>query len=260
MILFRNQLGSFMKASFLSFITGDGICSETEWEFSLLHGYGEKIISDQFSWKQIREDLRLQRGKDAGWLEGDRGQRLKHMLFFALRHKDHRKYDICNRAIHCSLEKGVESVVDKRSREGMALYRLYRAVWGEIHSMCGFLRFTPLGNELLVTKACLEHHTVDFLLMHFRQRYPKHILVLLHDRWAYILDEEDAIHKVHGEPFEKMIDEDQFLHYWETYYKAQYIQTRKNIALTARVIRKKYWNWLYEGRIIMEEERGTKEI
>ena len=46
---------------------------------------------------------------------------------------------------------------------------------------------------------------------------------------------------------------DDFTNLWETYYRSQYIEARKNIRLASRFIPKKYWDWLPEGKILKQE-------
>ncbi|SHJ50403.1 probable DNA metabolism protein [Geosporobacter subterraneus DSM 17957] len=252
MIRYHNNMGSFFKACVVAWLLGDSLCSEEEWNTTLLQ-FAPATDVAQYSWEEIQHMLRKRnRGQ---WIFDGRGSRLKHLLLYALRHREDKKYSICKNAIDYGLQHGIEGILYKTTEEGKELYRLYRNVFGEIHAMCGLVRFVPSGKNTLAAKVQLEHDTIDFLMAYFRQRYPDQVLILVSGGIAYICDESDEIYEEEGSPFEEAIKSDDFGQFWEIYYKAQYIQERKNLRLTAKVIRKKYWNWLQEGKLILEEEQ-----
>ena len=251
MIRYNKNMGSFFKACVLAWILEEDICSEEEWNSTLLQFAPSTDVSE-YSWEEIKS--MLHKKKKGQWIFDSRGNRLKYLLLYILRHRDDKKYGICKNAIDYGLQHGIEGIIYKTTDEGKALYKLYRNVFGEIHTICGFARFIPLGQDSLVAKIQLEHHTIDFLMAYFRQRYPTHTLILVNQGRAYVCDEDDNIYEEEGESFEAAINRDDFEKFWETYYRSQYIQERKNLRLTARVIRKKYWNWLQEGKLILEEE------
>ncbi|MTI53678.1 DUF4130 domain-containing protein [Geosporobacter ferrireducens] len=252
MIRYNNNIGSFFKACVLGWILEEDICSEEEWNGTLLQ-FASVVDERAYTWEVIKG--MLQKKKKGQWIFDNRGARLKYLLLYVLRHRDDKKYGICKKAIDYGLQHGIEGIIYKTTDEGKALYKLYRSVFGEIHAICGFARFVPLDQGALAAKIQLEHHTIDFLMAYFRQRYPAHTLILVNQGRAYICDEEDNIYEEEGKDFEAAVECDDFEKFWETYYRAQYIPQRKNLRLTARVIRKKYWNWLQEGKIILEEDR-----
>jgi hypothetical protein len=103
-----------------------------------------------------------------------------------------------------------------------------------------------------VAQPKLFHDTADLILRQFAPRYPGTRLVLLLPDTALALA-GGAITTVSPADYAGVVANDPFAATWESYYRSQYIESRKNIVLAQRHIPKKYWDWLPEGQIIAHE-------
>jgi probable DNA metabolism protein len=215
---------------------------------------------EQYSWREIAEKIQVTFQKDIRWIHASKGEELKQVIYIALRHQDDRKYDICIKTAQKAFAQSPALVLEKGCKEGKELYALNRAVTHEIRQVVAFVRFTPLGKDTLIAEVPLTHDIIDLLLIRFKKRYSSYRLVLVNGEKAVVIDKMGNIYEEDNEIYRKCLDEDDFTKYWDTYYRSQYIENRKNIKLAARALPKKYWHWVYEGKILLEEENKSLKL
>ena len=176
------------------------------------------------------------------------------MVLFNLRNSARDSERVIFAALTEAVRNGPASCICGRSRASAVFRRRSREVGNEIHRLLGLIRFQETADGDLVAKPQLAHQTADLLLRKFQLRYPNR-------RLLFILP-QGALCCRHGQlsfcalqdlPATMLNPTDDFTNLWETYYRSQYIEARKNIRLASRFIPKKYWDWLPEGKILKQE-------
>jgi len=252
MIIFSSNAESIIKAYMLSKLTGDSIASEGG--EGLLLFCGDAVIhSDNYVLEDIIKQFKADLGRDADWLNGSKGNELKHILRLALRHSSENKYGIVFRALEDAFFKGVDYCLQGASKYSKKLHSLENDVKHEVWRMLGFIRFKPAGENCLVAKPKLFHDTADLILKQFQRRYPHYRIVLITENKALAI-ENGKVFEVSKTEYEKFLQRDIYDSIWEEYYKSQYIESRKNLKLAASKIPRKYWDWMQEGSILKSEE------
>ena len=132
--------------------------------------------------------------------------------------------------------------------------RRSREVGNEVHRLLGLIRFQETADGDLVAKPQLAHQTADLLLRKFQLRYPNRRLLFVLPQGALCCQQGQlSFLALQDLPAPVLNPTDDFANLWETYYRSQYIEARKNIRLASRFIPKKYWDWLPEGKILKQE-------
>jgi len=250
MILCSPQSWSIIKAALLAKIHQDLPCVKGEEPSLGLFGYSPDFDADTFTLPHLVQ-LAAKKNIEAKWLLAAPGKTLASYINANLRYTACGKVQLAFAVIEESLNGGYSYTLHGLSDISRVFLNRYRAVWHEVHRMTGFIRFHPTPDGELAAQPKLFHHTADLILRQFSPRYPGTTLVLVLDNHALMLKNG----KLSTAPMEKYlasIENDSFTPVWEKYYQSQYIASRKNIALAERVIPKKYWNWLEEGRLLEE--------
>lgn len=256
MILCSANPESMLKASLLAELTGLAPELHTPAKQSNLFFSVDAVDADTFDLSQLIANLSAKTNQNFNWLGQYQGRRLALMILFNLR----------NRSCDCS--SGIFAALGEALRYGpgycicgrgpaSAKFRSRsREVGNEIHRMMGLIRFDETAEGDLVARPKLFHQTADILLRKFHLRYPAHRLVFILPTEAFYY-EQDRIHRIEMQDLspDLLNSKDDFAALWETYYRSQYIPSRKNIRLASHFIPKKYWDWLPEGRILEQEAK-----
>lgn len=254
MIIYSSTLDSFLKAAFLSFVTGNPICSPDELKQGIM-GLFQPLRADDYSWEDIFRQFSAKGCLPPTWLKEQTGQELRKLIFYSLRHCRTDKIRVCLKAVHRALKSGPETVLYRLCREGRELHRYAGEVGREIYRMTALLRFTPFGDHHLAAELNSEYQIVDLVLQRLARRYPGHTLVLIQDNLAVSLGKDRQLVYQDAAPFFAAIQADSFRVAWKTYYTSQYIPARRNLALAKKCLPKKYWFRLTEGELLAAEEK-----
>jgi probable DNA metabolism protein len=154
-------------------------------------------------------------------------------------------------------------IADDISRsEVLAVRRIRDRVMLEIHKFMGFLRFRKSGDGLYYASLEPDSNIVGFLGPHFADRFRDQVF-LIHDLKRGIAFWHDArgqagIAEVPSPPPEfadaAEADSDPVQALWREYFKRISIAQRRNPALQAKNMPKRYWKHLTEVR---DKVKGT---
>lgn len=195
------------------------------------------------------------RGRRAEWLQAAPGKTLCQLIAANLRYAAADRAAVIFAAVEEAILRGHTYCFNGIGDLSRAFVGRYRAVGHEVHKMTGFVRFHPAADGALVARPKLFHNTADLILRQFASRYPGTRLVFLLEDTALVLD-QGRLGRQSANSYTACVDADPFAAAWEKYYRSQYIETRKNIALASRCLPKKYWDWLAEGRILAAEAKN----
>ncbi|MBP2655159.1 MAG: hypothetical protein H6Q73_2728 [Firmicutes bacterium] len=248
MILCSPRPVSIINAIMLAEIYNDLPCFKGEEQSLGLFGYTSAHDADNITTQTLVTRL-AETGVQAGWLLASPGKTLTRHIAANLRYNAPDQPALIFGAVEEALRHGYNYSLNGIGSISRIFLQRYRAVYHEVHRMLGFIRFHPTPDGSLVAQPKLFHHTADLILRQFAPRYPGNRLVLLLSNEALILDNGKLL-SAPPENFLSYIQNDPFNETWEKYYQSQYIASRKNSALAQRVIPKKYWSWLAEGRIL----------
>jgi len=129
--------------------------------------------------------------------------------------------------------------------------KLIRETGREIHKMKGFVRFKQLGEKVKCGYMKPEHDIGFMVADWFAKRFPGYIIVLGNERESWVsIYTEKGISNEKGDPLETTLkelkeyfeleEEIDLTKLWETYYKSQYSENRKNKELFNKNMPKKY--------------------
>jgi len=248
MILCSPTPWSMIKGVLLAKIYNDLPCLKGEEEFLGLFSYTAAYEADTFTLPELVKTA-SHKNIQASWLLGAPGKTLTSYIRANLRYCSPDQAAIIFAAIEQALHLGYSYSFNGLDDISQIFLRRYRAVYHEVHRMTGFIRFHPTPEGGLAAKPQLFHRTADLILRQFAPRYPDTSLALVLADHALVLSNGNFT-SAPPEKFLPYIENDQFTPTWEKYYQSQYIASRKNISLAQRVIPKKYWDWLEEGRLL----------
>ncbi|MPM58330.1 hypothetical protein SDC9_105161 [bioreactor metagenome] len=254
MILCSQTPSSIIKAALLAQILSDLPCLSGEQQELGLFMHTEAINADNCTISALIERLRQNCGLDADWLLTAPGKTLIHHIAGNMRYQSPDRSVVIFAAIEQALRYGHAYCLGGVGDISRIFITRTRTVWHEVHRMTGFIRFQPGPDNTLVTSPKLYHNTADIILRKIAVKYPNTGLVMVLPRNA-IMIYNGVITPVALDDYLAYSKGDNFQKAWETYYNSQYIAARKNIALAQRVIPKKYWNWLSEGKILEQESQ-----
>lgn len=253
-ILCSQTPSSIIKAALLAQILNDLPCFSGEQQDLGLFMHTEAINADSYKISVLVEQLRKTCCLDASWLLTAPGKTLIHHIAGNMRYQSPDRSVVIFAAIEQAFRYGHAYCLGGIGDISRIFIARTRAVWHEVHRMTGFIRFQPGPNNTLVTSPKLYHNTADIILRNISVKYPNTGLVMVLPEKAIMIFNND-ITPVHFDDYIAYSHGDNFQKAWETYYNSQYIAARKNIALAQRVIPKKYWNWLSEGKILEQESQ-----
>lgn len=257
MIVYKDTLNSLLKAAIFSYYFDEMVCRESELQQSLFQLETYRI-ADEYSWELLIERVRKEFDQDIRWILAAKGDHLKQILYVALRNAEPNKYEVCIKAVQKAFEYSPDWILEQGCQEAKKLFHLYKGVSREIHQLLSFIRFSPMGADGLVAKTMVTHDCLDLLLIRLKQRYPAYHLALITEDYALVMSRDGELEVKDPQSYLAFIEQDDFIRYWDTYYRSQYIPERKNIKHAARLLPKKYWHWIHEGKILLEEERKGK--
>lgn len=244
---------SVIKAALLAKLHNDLPCIEGEETGLGLFALTESHDANRFLLRDLTEQLRLACGLQADWLTTDSGRTLLRHINANLRYNAADRSAVIFAAAEQALVYGPNYTLCGIGDISRIFVLRTRAVAHEIHRMTGFIRFSPgEDNRTLVAVPQLFHQTADLILHRLAARYPSHKLVFLLNSQALVWENKSITCET-IDRYQPYIAQDNFKELWETYYRSQYITTRKNMKLASRVIPKKYWSWLAEGKILAQE-------
>lgn len=252
MILCSPAPVSIIKAAIMAQIHQDLPCFHGKQEELGLFMHTTTLDADQQTTAVLIKQLLAFCGLDASWLLHAPGQALGRLVAANLRYQSPDRIAVVFAAIEQALRYGHSYCLCGVGDSSRLFVDRSRAVGKEIHRMLGFIRFQTGPDQSLIACPKLFHDTADLILRRFAPRYPCTRLIFLLGDTALLL-ENGQLSQLPAEEFLPYVDEDDFRQVWDTYYQSQYIATRKNSKLASRVIPKKYWDWLPEGKVLAYE-------
>ncbi len=201
--------------------------------------------------------LAAETGPRSRWLEDPKARRrFLGVLEYALRAGAPGATYVIAQVIRQALREGLPYVYAKTSPEARQVYQWAMAVSRELSRLKGLIRLEPYsgkGRPILIGKAPMRYDLVDMVLAHFARRFPGHRIVL--DTGRGIYEWNNGARPVKEEFWEEtrrrdegQCDKDYYTTLWEVYYDSQIIKGRLDISRAMRVLPKRYWNWIREGR------------
>ena len=247
---------SMLKAVLLSELTGQQpAVAQAEAETNLFAAC-DQLNADDFSLEQLTRQLAAKTGCDYRWIDQYPGRRLAVMVLFNLRNSSRDSERVIFAALTEAVRSGPASCICGRSPASAVFRRRSREVGNEVHRLLGLIRFQETADGDLVAKPQLAHQTADLLLRKFQLRYPNRRLLFILPQGALCCQQGQlSFLALQDLPAPVLNPTDDFANLWETYYRSQYIEVRKNIRLASRFIPKKYWDWLPEGKILKQEAK-----
>ena len=112
--------------------------------------------------------------------------------------------------------------------------------------------FLSIGQKSLTKE---ENQVGDLVINGFKNRYPGYNLLIKTPKIIYFLY-QDKLFQVSTDKFNIEINEGNFEKFWEVFYKANFIPARKNTKLAQKLIPKKYWSWVIEGKVINQVDKN----
>ena len=207
---------------------------------------------DLFDSKNIAEEVKTDLLEKLQQLKnhGDREplQMFSRNVFYALLHKDNKKYRIIDKAIQQVMKYGFTYVLCKVSPEAKQFMEFSRQVAFEKYRATAFVRLKPIDqHKVLYGKFEVKHQTHELIMLHFMERFPTYNIMLVFGQEAYIgRNKEIYKEKIDRKQINLPQEKDEFERYWLTFYKTQYIKERRNLRYLKRMIPKKYWKWVTE--------------
>lgn len=214
----------------------------------------EEIDADTCDLDLLVDQYVQMTGKDLSWLKKQQVSRFYARINYALRHSSPAKYGIIEGAVRDALMYGLEYFLGNVSASCRRLSDIAREVSHEVQRMLGFIRFHAPDEHTLIARPKLFHNTGDLILKKFQARYPHFRIILILEDWALSLEKGQITTLSLNEAGEYLPMEDTYSKIWEKYYRSQYVESRKNIALASKAIPQKYWDWMAEGKILREEK------
>jgi len=250
MYIATSTLESILKAIMLSKLADNAAIIHQKQQKNSLFQTGTKV--DNYDFKTVYLKY-IQEYKRIEWLEAGKINALQKSIFFYDRHQQV-SFGLMVKVCKQALEQGVGYVLSKVSNEACKFREQASSVKKELHRMHGFIRLTPCGDSRIMTGyAEPEHNIGDLIVARFRKQYQDKVIIINTPDNTYIGDEKGVyISKVPSKDFSKLVEEeqskDEFKEYWLTYYKSQFIESRKNRRLAMQNLPQKYWSWLAEGQ------------
>ncbi len=250
-IKFQDKFESILYSVLYSNLTGYYLSSKNEADN--LFAEETFVDIDRLNWQEIL-DHHNQKFGQVKWLK-NRNQdflQFKNNINDALRHWKEFKYKIIIETMHQALKFGLIYVNNKSSAEANDLFNLARQVRSEVHRALGFIRFIPIERskeKFLLAYFEEENQVGDLVINGFRNRYFGYHLLLKTPKIIYFLY-QDQLFQIPTDKFDLKISKNNFDKFWQVFYQANFIPERKNTKLAQKLIPKKYWSWVKEGKII----------
>jgi len=242
-----------IKAALLAEIYHDFPCLKGEEESLGLFQYTEELDADKISLPLILMHFEELYNIKVHWILGPPGKEIANIISNNLRYNSSDRIALIFSALEQALFHGYSYCLSGVGDISHIFLKRAKVVSHEIHRMIGFIRFYPASNDTLVAQPKLYHYTADLILKRFVKRYPQKRLVFLLEKTAIALEHGNLI-TLPIKDYLPFIQDHSFQQTWETYYRSQYIATRKNTRLAQRCIPQKYWSWLQEGKLLAEEK------
>lgn len=252
MILCSPTPSSIIKAALLSHIYTDLPSLHDEQENLGLFRHTSEIDADSYSAAELIRRLRQDCGLNAEWVLDSPGKSLSHHISGNLRYQAPDQAAVIFAAVEQAIRYGHTYCLCGIGSISRIFISRTRAVWHEVHRMVGFIRFNPAPDNTLVTTPKLYHNTADLILRKISVKYPNNKLVAILPETAFMM-RDGLLSEVSRQDYAHYAQNDSFEKAWDTYYNSQFIAARKNIRLAQRVIPRKYWNWLSEGKTLEQE-------
>ncbi len=93
------------------------------------------------------------------------------------------------------------------------------------------------------------------VINNFKNKYFGYNLLIKTPKKVYLFY-ENKLYQLATNKFDLQITKDNFDKFWAVFYQANFILERKNTKLAKKLIPKKYWSWLKEGRIINQVDKN----
>ncbi|HWR40848.1 MAG TPA: DUF4130 domain-containing protein [Patescibacteria group bacterium] len=239
-------------AALLARISGKLPCLDNEIRRLGLFAQLKPRFADKEDLGNLLDQLQQQQNLDARWLYSENGRQLARLIAANLRYQVPDRGPVMFAALEEAFLHGPSYCLLGIGDASQLFIARSRAVCHEVHRMTGFIRFHPAPNNMLIARPKLFHDTGDWLIRQLARRYPQACLILLLEN--QVLRFENNVLSVMGDPtpFLPYLNNQAFDIAWETYYRAQYIESRRNDRQASRLIPKKYRTWLNEGSILNE--------
>jgi probable DNA metabolism protein len=187
------------------------------------------------------------------WLHCERDlEDLLSEILFVFRYPAENNLSLVVQAIGQALDKGYAYLVNRATKETKAFRERahqVRLAWGKALGLMRFVRVEQGREKLLVGKCPVPYRIADLAIWHFVHRFPEYAIAIIAPEGAAVV-RNGRLTWENPRPFEKVLKEDTFDLWWQTFYKSQYIPERRNRRLAMRGVPKKYWAWVTEGQAI----------
>ena len=247
-----------IKAALLAQLSGDLPCLQTEHCRLGLFSQLAAQSADQEILEDLIDRLTAQQSLTTRWLQGDEGRNLARLIVANLRYASADRGAVIFAAVEEALLHGPAYCLLGIGELSRLFVNRAKTVLHEVHRMTGFLRFQPAPDNTLVARPKLFHETGDWLIRQMARRYPGTRLVLLVAGQALVFFDGQLSVSTAWERYAPYADNREFDTVWETYYRSQYIESRRNDRQASRLIPKKYRNWLSEGAILDDAAADRK--
>lgn len=141
---------------------------------------------------------------------------------------------------------------DKGNPDVLQWGKWAQAVSKEKHRMEAFVRFEAHDNEVFFAGIAPDYDILALIAPHFRRRYPQMRWAIYDRRRAYGIYHEDGrlmlLDTLLEQARKTQLSETE-AHYqalWRQYFKSTTIDNRRNTALQARQMPRRYWRYLTE--------------
>jgi probable DNA metabolism protein len=136
-------------------------------------------------------------------------------------------------------------------RELIKIRRMVYSVYGELHVMCGFVRFSELGGLVLYGYLKPRHDIGSRVCGFHARRFPKRLVVLGNSArsWTALYTGDSTLHLTGG-PLSQTVNELKRLSgckdgqdmetFWKVYYWSQYSPKKHNLGYFKQCMPKKY--------------------
>lgn len=259
-IKFKDKFESIFYAVLYSNLTGHYLSSQNEPD----NLFKEETFIDieRLNWQEILEQHNQKFG-EVNWLKNqdEHFLQFKNNISYALRHWKIFKYKIIISVIRQALKFGLVYVNNKTSAEAKDLVNLASQVKKEVHRALGFIRFIPIerGKEKFLLAHFEEENQVgDLVINNFKNKYFGYNLLIKTPQIVYFIY-RDQLYQLATNKFDLKITKDNFDKFWEVFYQANFIPERKNTKLATKLIPKKYWSWVKEGKMINQVDHLIRE-
>lgn len=177
-------------------------------------------------------------------------------------------YDFVQQTVNSSIPI-LDNFADDTVRR---LHELHNKIGREVHRMHAFIRFQRTQDDIYYAVVEPDFNVMPLLNDHFERRYPaQHWLIYDSKRrygiyynqenTEYITFEDDHLLKYRQMQADVLgVQESDYQLFWKTYFDSVNIPERRNMKLHLQHVPKRYWKYLSEKRLSVQNMDKQKKI